>query len=158
MCMYNNVYMHMHAHRHMIIISTDQNLHYCILYCIAYSPKYYVFLTNTVHRPSMYIPVTRGLSQYINIYITSIKIPMLKIRWSRDRLIFKHLKWESLYLERRSLYREGTRSVNMMTPWHGNAFRITGHLWGESPVHRFLSQPGPVTRSFGAFFVIRFTS
>ena len=43
----------------------------------------------------------------------------------------------------------------MITSWHGNAFRITSHLWRESSDHRRLSfKNGPVMRSFDVPFVV----
>ena len=43
----------------------------------------------------------------------------------------------------------------MMTSSNGNIFRVTGHLWGNSPVSgEFLAQR-PVTRSFDIVFELR---
>ena len=40
-------------------------------------------------------------------------------------------------------------------PWHGNAFHITGHLWGESTDDQWiLPTKGPVMSSFDVFFFI----
>ena len=44
----------------------------------------------------------------------------------------------------------------MMTSWHGKAFRITGHLWGEPLVSGGSPHKGPVMRSFDVFFVVIF--
>ena len=41
-----------------------------------------------------------------------------------------------------------------MSPWHGNAFSITGPLWGESTSHQFLSQIGSLKRTVNVFFVV----
>ena len=43
-----------------------------------------------------------------------------------------------------------------MSPWHGNAFSITGPLWGESTSHWwiFLSPIGSLKRTVNVFFVV----
>ena len=43
----------------------------------------------------------------------------------------------------------------MMTSSNGNIFRVTGHLWGNSPVPGEFPTQRPVTRSFDVFFDLR---
>ena len=45
--------------------------------------------------------------------------------------------------------------VIMMTSSNGNIFRLTGHLWGNSPVAGEFPAQRPVTRSFDVFFDLR---
>ena len=47
--------------------------------------------------------------------------------------------------------------VFMMTSSNGNIVRVTGHLWGEFTVHRWIprTKQRPVTRSFDVFFDLR---
>ena len=42
-----------------------------------------------------------------------------------------------------------------MTSSNGNIFRVTGHLWGNSPVPGEFPTQRPVTRSFDVFFDLR---
>ena len=43
----------------------------------------------------------------------------------------------------------------MMMSSNGNIFRVTGHLWGNSPVPGEFPAQWPVTRSFDVFFDLR---
>ena len=43
----------------------------------------------------------------------------------------------------------------MMTSSNGNIFRVTGHLWGESPVTGGFPLQRPVTPSFDVPFYLR---
>ena len=45
--------------------------------------------------------------------------------------------------------------ANMMTSSNENIFRVTGPLWGESPVTDGFPSQRPVTRSFDVFFDLR---
>ena len=48
-----------------------------------------------------------------------------------------------------------TKGFAMKTSANGNIFRVTGLLWGESPVTGEFPAQGPVTQSFDVFFDLR---
>ena len=42
----------------------------------------------------------------------------------------------------------------LMTPEHGNAFRITGPLWGEPPMAGGFPHIGQAMQSFNVIFIV----
>ena len=45
--------------------------------------------------------------------------------------------------------------LHMMTSSNGNIFRVTGPLWGNSPVTGEFPSQRPVTRGYDVFFDLR---
>ena len=79
--------------------------------------------------------------------------------WGLSLPVPNHNKYNKAYVSRHVLhiyvymYIYRVASLTVFT-WHGNVFRITGLLWGESTGHRIIPLTKPVMQSIAIFFYI----
>ena len=80
---------------------------------------------------------------------------IINCKKGRERIQYSYFNTFATPLKYQTIWRVRVCHQGIMTSSNGNSFRVTGHLWGNSPVTGEFLEQRSVTRSFDVLFDVR---